>query len=84
MNKELKIKKSGNGQAISLKKKAMEEMGFKVGDTLNYTIVDDAVVLTKKPEKTYEEKMKAFIESGGTYDDKEAYDWGEPVGRERW
>lgn len=84
MHTEAKIFKTGNGQAISLKKKTMEEMGFEVGDTLVFTKIEGNIVITKKPEESFKEKWDAFFENGGTYDDKESYDWGEPRGRELW
>lgn len=84
MYAEEKIFKSGNGQVISLKKKHMVEMGFQIGDTLVFTKIDDDIVLTKKPEKSFDEEWNEFFENGGTYDDKESYDWGKPVGREVW
>ncbi|SOC41159.1 AbrB/MazE/SpoVT family DNA-binding domain-containing protein [Salinicoccus kekensis] len=84
MNKELKVFKSGNGQAISLKKKAMEDMGLEIGDTLVYSKYEDGIVITKKTEKNFEERWNEFFENGGSYHDKESYDWGEPRGREIW
>ncbi|CEA00516.1 SpoVT / AbrB like domain protein [Jeotgalicoccus saudimassiliensis] len=56
MNTELKIFKSGNSQAISIKKKTMEEMGLKIGDRLNIEKINDEMILTKKEGKSFKEE----------------------------
>ena len=61
MNTELKIFKSGNSQAISIKKKTMEEMGLKIGDRLNIEKINDEMILTKKEEKNFEEEWHDFL-----------------------
>lgn len=84
MSIELKIFKSDTDQAIFLKEKTIEEMGLDIGDTLIVTKTDDGIILTKKTAKTFDEEWNEFIQNGGSYDDKDMYDWGKPRGREIW
>lgn len=77
----VKIYKSGNGQAISLKKNTLQEAGLKVSDDIEVKVKSGQIVLTKSD--SFKEKWRDFVESGGKYDHNE-YDWGQPVGRELW
>ncbi|EPP1972433.1 AbrB/MazE/SpoVT family DNA-binding domain-containing protein [Escherichia coli] len=43
----VKIYKSGNGQAISLKKNTLQEAGLKVGDDIEVKVKSGQIVLTK-------------------------------------
>ncbi|HCY7075305.1 TPA: AbrB family transcriptional regulator [Staphylococcus aureus] len=76
-----KIYKSGNGQAISLKKRTLEQAGLKVGDDIKVNVKSGQVVLTKT--HSFNEKWRDFVDKGGKYERGE-YDWGQPVGRESW
>ncbi|MCM3484046.1 AbrB family transcriptional regulator [Staphylococcus warneri] len=76
-----KIYKSGNGQTISLKKNILQQVGLKVGDDIEVKVKSGQIVLTKP--NSFKEKWRAFVESGGKYDQNE-YDWVQPVGRELW
>ena len=84
LNRELKIFESKNGPAVSLEKEDMKQMGFQIGDTLVYSKYEEGIIIVKKTEKNFEDRWNEFFENGGTYDDKESYDWGEPRGREIW
>lgn len=84
INTELKIFKSGNSQAISIKKKTMEKMGLKIGDRLNIEKRNDEMILTKKEEKNFEEEWHEFFKNGHSYHNLEETDWGEEQGREIW
>lgn len=76
-----KIYKSGNGQAISLKKNILQQARLKVGDDIEVKVKSGQIVLTKP--NSFTENWRDFVESGGKYDHNE-YDWGQPVGRELW
>ncbi|MBO0377099.1 AbrB family transcriptional regulator [Staphylococcus warneri] len=76
-----KIYKSGNGQAISLKKNTLQQAGLKVGDNIQVKVQSGQVVLTKP--NSFKQKWRDFVDNGGKYDHSE-YDWGQPVGRELW
>lgn len=84
MSAELKVFKNGNSQAISIKKKTMEEMGLKVGDKLNIEKRDNEMIMTKKEEKSFEEEWNEFFKKGHSYDELKEVDWGEDQGREMW
>ena len=76
-----KIYKSGNGQAISLKKNILQQARLKVGNDIEVKVKSGQIVLTKP--NSFKEKCRDFVESVGKYDHNE-YDWGQPVGRELW
>ena len=48
MNRELKIIKYGNDQAISLEKKSMDDIGFEIGDTLVSAKYEDGIVIRRR------------------------------------
>lgn len=77
----VRIYKSGNGQAISIKKSTLNQAGFEVGDKLEVNVKSGQLVLEKP--NTFKDKWRDFVDNGGTYEGKE-YDWGTPVGREVW
>lgn len=76
-----KIYKIGNGQAISLKKNILQQVGLKVGDDIEVKVKSGQIVLTKP--NSFKEKWRDFVERGGKYDHNK-YDWGQSVGRELW
>lgn len=84
MSAELKVFKSDTDQAIFLKEKTIEEMGLEIDETLIVTKTDEGFILTKKKAETFDEEWNEFIQNGGSYDDKDMYDWGKPRGREIW
>lgn len=57
--------------------------GIKSNDLLDISVIDGNIVLKKieNRHKTLEERAKEY---GGKLGPYEEYDWGEPVGRERW
>lgn len=57
-------------------------MGLEIDETLIVTKTDEDFILTKKKDKTFDEEWDEFIQNGGSYDDKDMYDWGNlEVGR---
>lgn len=77
------VKSWGNSQGIRLSKELLSLAGIKMNDLLEIELIDGNIVLkkTKKQHLTLEERAKEF---GGKLGPYEEFDWGEPVGRERW
>ncbi len=76
------VKTWGNSQGIRLSKELLDLAGIKLNDLLNIELLDGNIVLKKAyKHKTLEERAEEYGGKLGPYDD---FDWGEPVGRERW
>ena len=77
------VKTWGNSQGIRLSKELLALAGIKSNDLLDISGIDATIVLKKieNRHKTLEERAKEY---GGKLGPYEEYDWGEPVGRERW
>ncbi|WP_178041773.1 AbrB/MazE/SpoVT family DNA-binding domain-containing protein [Frisingicoccus sp.] len=77
------VKKWGNSQGIRLSKELLVSAGIQNNDFLDIELVDGNIVLKKvrKQHRTLEERAKEYDGKLGPY---EEFDWGEPVGRERW
>lgn len=77
------VKAWGNSQGIRLSKELLALAGIQNNDILDIELVDGNIVLKKaqKRHMTLEERTKKFGKKLGPYDE---FDWGEPVGRERW
>ena len=77
------VKKWGNSQGIRLSKELLVAAGIQNNDFLDIELVDGNIVLKKvgKQHRTLEERAKEYDGKLGPY---EEFDWGEPVGRERW
>ena len=82
---EAQVKAWGNSQGIRLSKEILENAGLRVNDKLIVEVADGSIVLKKKQKqhrhRTLEERAEEFQGKVGPY---EEFDWGEPVGRERW
>jgi antitoxin MazE len=78
----VQVKTWGNSQGIRLSKDILESAGIKINDILNVELIDGNILLKKKHKhRTLEERTAEFQ---GKVDPYEEFDWGEPVGRERW
>ena len=77
------VKTWGNSQGIRLSKELLALAGIKSNDLLDISVIDGNIVLKKieNRHKTLEERAKEY---GGKLGPYEEYDWGVPVGRERW
>ena len=76
------VKTWGNSQGIRLSKELLDLAGIKLNDILNIELLDGNIVLKKAyKHKTLEERAEEY---GGKLGPYEEFDWGEPVGRERW
>lgn len=83
MNSKIaKVFKSGNSQAISLNKSALNEAGLSIGDELILEIKEEQLTFTKK-EVDIKDEIQDFYRRGGKYDEEEV-DFGDPVGKELW
>ncbi|SUM56783.1 Growth regulator [Staphylococcus microti] len=82
MTTQSKIFKNGNSQAISLNKTLMQQAGFHIGDELDVTIQEEALLFTKK-NKTIKDEIQDFYKNGGKYTESEI-DYGESRGSELW
>jgi antitoxin MazE len=82
----VKIKKWGNGHGVLLPKVVLQTLGFKENEELDFSFVDNRLVLEKKKsgnikEYTLEDLLK---EPGKKGFRKKLLDWGPDVGKEIW
>lgn len=76
------VKAWGNSQGIRLSKELLALADIQTNDYLDIELIDGTIVLKKtQKHRTLEERAKEF---GGKLGPYEEFDWGEPVGRERW
>ena len=77
------VKAWGNSQGIRLSKELLALAEIKSNDLWDISVIDGNIVLKKivNRHRTLEERAKKY---GGKLGPYEEYDWGEPVGRERW
>lgn len=79
---QAQVKEWGNSQGIRLSKEILKSAGITLNETLDVTVSNGAITLTKSfRHKTLEERVAEF--NGNLMLDGE-YDWGGPVGREVW
>lgn len=79
----VQVKRWGNSQGIRLSKELLALAGIQSNDVLDVELVEGNIVLKKinKQHRILEERAKEY---GGKLGPYEEFDWGEPVGRERW
>jgi antitoxin MazE len=77
------VKSWGNSQGIRLSKELLALAGIKNDDFIDIELIDGNIVIKKAKQRhiTLEERAKEY---GGKLGPYEEFDWGEPVGRERW
>ncbi len=77
------IKAWGNSQGVRLPKELLSLAGIQNNDILDVEVIDGSIVLKKAGFKhmTLEERAQEY---GGKLEPYDEFDWGEPVGRERW
>ena len=76
------VKAWGNSQGVRLSKELLSLANIKNNDYLTIEVVDGNIVLKKTfKHRTLEERAAEF---GGKLGPYQEYDWGDPVGRERW
>jgi len=79
-----KVQKWGNSQGLRLSKELLADVRIEVGDAVDVTVHDGALVIT--PARRVRggidlEQLVGRIPEGYK---PEALDWGPPVGREVW
>jgi antitoxin MazE len=76
------VKPWGNSQGIRIPKEVLQEAAFSVDDVLDVKVSKGMITLVKPfRHRTLEERAAEY---GGKLDVDGEFDWGEPVGRERW
>lgn len=77
------VKAWGNSQGIRLSKELLGLAGIQNNDFVDIDLVEGNIVIkkAKMPHRTLEERAREY---GGKVGPYEEFDWGEPVGRERW
>lgn len=79
---QAQVKEWGNSQGIRLPKDVLKSAGISLNDTLDVTIKDGVITLSKPfRHKSLEERASAY---DGELNLDGEYDWGNPVGREVW
>ena len=79
---EVQIVKWGNGQGIRIPKAVLKQARLQIDDICRLTVDGQRIIIEKTvPHRTLEERAAAYSGRLGPY---EAFDWGEPSGREAW
>lgn len=79
---QTQVKTWGNSQGVRLPKEVLQMVGISLNETLNVSVSNGVIMLTKSfKHKTLEERAAEF---DGKLNLDGEYDWGEPVGREAW
>jgi antitoxin MazE len=79
---QAQVKAWGNSQGIRIPKEVLQEADFSVDDVLDVKVSNGMITLVKPfRHRTLEERATEY---GGKLDVDGEFDWGEPVGRERW
>lgn len=79
---QTQVKTWGNSQGVRLSKEVLQEAGITLNETLNISVSDGVILLTKTfKHRTLEERAAEY---NGELNLDGEYDWGNPVGREAW
>ena len=79
---QAQIVKWGNGQGIRIPKSILQDLDIHINDYCMITVEGTRIVLEKTfHHQTLEERAQSY---GGKLGPYEAFDWGEPEGREVW
>ncbi|MCR4685967.1 MAG: AbrB/MazE/SpoVT family DNA-binding domain-containing protein [Lachnospiraceae bacterium] len=79
---QTQVKKWGNSQGIRIPKEILQEASIGENDILDIEVLNGKIILTKQfRHKTLEERVAAY---GGKLNLDGEFDWGDPVGREKW
>lgn len=78
----VKIRTWGNSQGIRIPKEILDDAGVRVDDLLDISASDGVIILSRPfHHRSLEERAKAYC---GKLNLDGEFDWGEPVGREKW
>jgi antitoxin MazE len=79
---QAQVKAWGNSQGIRIPKDVLQEANVAIDDVLDVRVSNGTIMLMKPfRHKTLEERAAEF---DGRLDLDGEFDWGEPVGREKW
>lgn len=79
---QAQVKTWGNSQGIRIPKEVLNEAAFSVDDILDVKVSNGMIMLIKPfRHKTLEERAEEY---GGKLNLDGEFDWGKPVGREKW
>lgn len=78
------IQKWGNSQGIRIPKHVLENFNIGVGESLEYEVIDNSIVLkvAKKRKRKGKYKLKDLLEQIDDNFKNEEYDWGQPSEQE--
>ena len=79
---QTQVKAWGNSHGIRIPKEILQEANIELDDYLDISVSNGVITLAKPfRHKTLEERTSEF---GGELKLDGEFDWGEPVGREKW
>ncbi len=80
---QTQVKAWGNSQGVRIPKESLQDANIRVDDILNIKVSDGVIILEKQSfrHRSLEERAAEY---GGKLDVDGEYNWGEPVGREKW
>jgi len=73
------LRKWGNSQGVILPKGVLDQVGFKLNDSLDIDLRENGLLLTRTfTHKSFEDRVRAYGGKVSAY----VFDWGDPEGRE--
>jgi len=81
---ETRIQKWGNSQGLRLPKSLLVESGLQVGDTVEITVRDGAIVLSPSRRVRGRYRLEDLVARIPAEHQATELEWGEPAGREAW
>jgi antitoxin MazE len=79
-----KVQKWGNGQGLRLTKRVLEDARISVGDAVDITVRDGAIIVAPVRRKRGAVSLQELVSHIPKNYKAEEMAWGEPVGREAW
>ena len=79
-----KIQKWGNSQGLRLSKQLLEDAHISVGDNVEVSTRDGAIVIEPARRVRGKQNLQELISRIPKGYKAEELDWGEPVGKEVW
>jgi antitoxin MazE len=79
-----KVQKWGNSQGLRLSKELLSDVRIAVGDSVDVTVHDGALVITPARRVRGGIDLEQLVSRIPEAYEAEEIDWGSPVGREVW
>ena len=79
-----KIQKWGNSQGIRVPLKLLEEVNISVGDEVDVTVQDGAIMVSPSQRIRGRYRLEDLLAQLPEDYEPAEVDWGAPVGREEW